>query len=399
MAKLKVAMIAPPWLKIPPEGYGGIEIVVDTLVHGLVGQGVEVELFTIQKTKRLKHVKVHALYQSEQYEYMHRPMYEAAPIIAAHMQFAINRIREIGDFDVIHDHNGFIGPQLLASETANGMLPPAVHTLHGPPFSSGLMTGGDLPSNKPYWQELSKNMGRVYLIGISSVLTAPAPKSLKKHILSPVHNAVDLSQFPYVAHKKNYFITLARFNKDKGHHLAAKLCIKLGQNLRMAGPVADITTGRQLSLELANPHSPYRSASDFRYYSDLILPLTLHSQKVKYVGSLSGRKKMKFISQAKALLFPIDWEEPFGMAVIEALACGTPVVAMNRGAMPEIIEHGVNGFLANNEKEFEEYMLKVEEIDPHECRRSVEEKFSAEAMSQKYVDRYREVIELSRKQK
>lgn len=108
---------------------------------------------------------------------------------------------------------------------------------------------------------------------------------------------------------------------------------------------------------------------------------------------------MKFISEAKALLFPVTWEEPFGMAVIEALACGTPVIAMNRGAMPEIIEHGVNGFLANDEKEFAEYMERVDEIDPKECRRTVEERFSAVAMAEAYVERYKEAIALSQKSK
>jgi glycosyltransferase involved in cell wall biosynthesis len=108
---------------------------------------------------------------------------------------------------------------------------------------------------------------------------------------------------------------------------------------------------------------------------------------------------MKFISHAKALLFPITWDEPFGMAVIEALACGTPVIAMNRGAMPEIIEHGVNGFLADTEEEFAEYMERVDEIDPAVCRASVERKFSASAMADAYIARYKEVIELKKNDK
>jgi glycosyltransferase involved in cell wall biosynthesis len=95
------------------------------------------------------------------------------------------------------------------------------------------------------------------------------------------------------------------------------------------------------------------------------------------------------------LLFPIGWEEPFGMAVIEALASGTPVVAMNRGAMSEIIIHGVNGFLANTEAEFAEYMQRVDEIDPYECRKTVEEKFSSDIMAMTYIERYKEVIRLA----
>jgi glycosyltransferase involved in cell wall biosynthesis len=132
--------------------------------------------------------------------------------------------------------------------------------------------------------------------------------------------------------------------------------------------------------------------TDFRYYSDTILPLVVNNRDIKFLGNVSGKRKQSLISNAKALLFPIDWEEPFGMAVIESQACGTPVVAMNRGAMPEIIQHGVNGFLANSEEEFEMYMQRVDEIDPAECRRTVIEKFSDEVMTAAYIDRYKSVI-------
>lgn len=134
-----------------------------------------------------------------------------------------------------------------------------------------------------------------------------------------------------------------------------------------------------------------------RYFSDKIFPFVLNHPKITYSGNLGGARKTKFVSEAKALLFPIDWEEPFGMAVIEALACGTPVIAMNRGAMPEMIEHGKNGFLANNEVEFEEYMNRIDEIDPAMCRESVERNFSSEKMASQYVERYEEVLRRSNK--
>jgi glycosyltransferase involved in cell wall biosynthesis len=205
-----------------------------------------------------------------------------------------------------------------------------------------------------------------------------------------------MSHFHFSPNKKNYFITLARFSHDKGQHIAVKLAVKTKSRLRMAGTVAGIESNRKLLLELANPMSHYRSFEEFSYYSDKILPYVLRYPKITYSGNLKGGKKQKFISEAKALLFPIDWEEPFGMAVIEALACGTPVIAMNHGAMPEIIEHGVNGFLANDEQEFEEYMRRIDEIDPAECRRTVAEKFSSSAMATAYIERYHEVIERSK---
>ncbi len=393
--KLRIAIIAPPWLTVPVKGYGGIELVLEGLIRGLRQyDNVDVTVFGCGK-KTLKGVHFKSLYKTEQYSEIHKPFYESLPIVAAHIQFALTEIKKDGHFDVIHDHNGFVGPQILAWATADPSLPPMVHTHHGPPFSTKQMLDQGLPSNLPYWQQLGEHMGRMYVVGISNALMAAAPDNMRSHILPTVYNAINLESFPFVDHKKNYFITLARFAADKGQHIAAKLCVEKGYRLRMAGTVAGIESSRKLLFELANPLSPYRNTSDFRYYSDNIFSYTLRYRKITYSGNISGPRKMKFISEARALLFPIDWEEPFGMAVIEALACGTPVIAMNRGAMSEIIEHGKTGFLANNEKEFGEYMDRIDEIDPADCRESVRRKFSAEVMSASYLERYKQVIELS----
>lgn len=393
--KLRVAIIAPPWLALPIRGYGGIELVLDGLIKGLRKLDVEVEVFG-NGEHTTRGIKTHSLYKEEQFKYIHGPAYETLPIMGAHLQFALNAIKKDGNFDIIHDHNGYIGPQLLAWATADSDIPPVVHTHHGPPFTSEHMLEQGLPDNLPYWEQMASNMGRAYIIGISNALMRPAPKALKKHILAPVYNAIDVNQFRFSAEKQNYFITLARFTHDKGQHVAVKLAAKTKSRLRMAGTVAGIETNRKLLLELANPMSNYRNTEEFRYYSDKILSYVIRYPKITFSGNLSGNKKMKFISNAKALLFPIDWEEPFGMAVIEALACGTPVIAMNRGAMPEIIEHGVNGFLANDEREFEEYMRRIDEINPEDCRRTVAEKFSSDAMAKAYVARYHEAIRRSK---
>ncbi len=191
-------------------------------------------------------------------------------------------------------------------------------------------------------------------------------------------------------------MTLARFTKDKGQVTAVKFAAKYKKRLRMAGTVAGMGSNKKVLFELSNPLSPYRRNEEFQYFNKKILPAVIRHRNITYAGNLSGDKKMKFISNAKALLFPIEWDEPFGMAVIEALACGTPVVAMKRGAMPEIIQHGKNGFLARDEKEFFEYAQRVNEIDPAECRRSVEKLFSAKAMARQYLLRYLEAIKRSR---
>ena len=394
MTKLRVAMIAPPWLALPIKGYGGIELVIESLVYGLKQQGVEVELFG-NGAHKMRGIKTHSLYKTEQFINIHRPYYEVLPLLQAHLEFALNKIREDGRFDIIHDHNPLIGPSFFALATSDKKIPPTLHTLHGPPFSSKETLDLGIPDNRPQLEQL-RDMHRMYMVAISDAMAKTAPAAVKDHMLPAVHNAIRLDQFPFEQNKRDYYITLARFTPDKGQHIAVKYAIKFNKRLRMAGTVAGIGSNRRLLLELANPISSYRTNQEFRYYSDKILPSILLHRKISYSGNLSGTRKMQFISRAKALLFPIDWDEPFGMAVIEALACGTPVVAMNRGAMPEIIEHGVNGFLATTEKEFAEYMLRVNEIDPQLCRESVERKFSAETMAINYIERYKEVLRRSK---
>lgn len=389
---LRIAMIAPPWLAIPPFGYGGIENVLDVLLPALNQLNIEVELFTIKKTK-LKCAKQHYLYNDEQYRYIHQPIYESLPILLAHTMFALNHIRQSGNFDIIHDHNGFIGP-FLASLKDN-TLPPILHTLHGPPFSindiNETIKVSSVPSNLPMWQELAKskptNLG---LVCISELMHRKAPKNLRPFLLEPIHNGVNPNNFLYSNQKEDYFLTLARSNPDKGQAIAVKICRELKYNLKLAGLVCDMTKPKQVMLELANPLSKYRVMPDFRYFSDQIFPYL--NSKIKYIGDVGGVKKLSILSKAKALLFPIQWDEPFGMAPIEALACGTPVIAMAKGALPEIIEHGVNGFLAKNESEFKKYMTLINTIKPSDCRKSVEKKFSAETMANKYLTSYKTLL-------
>jgi glycosyltransferase involved in cell wall biosynthesis len=390
--RLRVAMIAPPWLPIPPVGYGGIENVIYALVPALIRQGVDVELFTIKETK-LRSSKKHWLHESAQYEHIHKPQNDAMPILTAHVMFALNAIRQDGGFDIIHDHNEYIGPMAMAFSGDN--LPPAVHTIHGPPFTTPDRLELGLPDNRPWWREIAKS-DKIQFVPISHSMANFAPRLLKQRQLDPVHNMLDVDQYPFVEKKSDYFITLARFHPDKGQHLAIEACLEMGHRLQMAGAVAGISQPRRLLMELANPLSPFRGIEDFRYYSDKIFPHV--NGFIKTLGEIKGARKLRVISRARALLFPIQWDEPFGMAPIEALACGTPVIAMNRGALPEIIDHGVNGFLANDFDEFKEYMKRIDEINPEDCRASVKRKFSADFAAKCYINRYKTAIALAQGQ-
>lgn len=387
---LRVAIIAPPWLALPVQGYGGIELVIESLVKGLKKQDVQIELFA-NGARRMSGVRTHSLIKTEQFDHIHEPYYETTALVQAHLLHSYNYIRKRGDFDIVHDHSAHIGPGFWAMATQDEHMPPVLHTFHGPPFAAQHTHDFGAVYNALDLEQL-KYLGKLSTVCISEAMTKTAPKTILPRMLPAVHNAINVDDFPFSEHKGDYFITLARFAPYKGQHIAVQAAAKLKQRLRMAGTVAGIGTNRRLLLELSNPLSPYRNNTEFRYYSDEILQYILRHPRITYAGNLSGHRKMRFISQAKGLLFPIQWDEPFGMAVIEALACGTPVIAMNRGAMPEIIQHGVNGFLAENEEEFAQYMERIDEIDPHACRRSVEQQFSADTMAAEYMDRYRQAI-------
>ena len=389
---MKIAIIAPPWLSTYPGCYYGIENVVHNLTSTLHKSGHEVVLFTVggSTTAASKRYWYH---KKDQYKHIHRPWYEAVPIVSAHILYALNIIREQGDFDIIHDHNSFMGPSIMAFADDN--LPPILHTLHEP-FSDKRLVAKGLPDNRMLFEEL-RYAERMYFNGVSRSQLGKVPRKLKERMVDLVHNGVDLNPYIYSDKKKDYFISVSRIAADKGQGTAAKLSYELGAELKLVGMIgSNIKTKAKLLQELAHPSEEVGSCPDFRYFKDKVQPYLIPKQ-IEYLGAIFGERKMKLLSKAKAYLAPIAWEEPFGIAIVDALASGTPVVAFRRGAFPEIIEHGKNGFLADTPAEFKKYMQRVGEIDPAYCRASVEKNFSAERMTKLYVERYKEIIERSKK--
>lgn len=389
---MKIAMIAPPWLSTYPGCYYGIENVVHNLTSTLYQSGHEVVLFGV-KGSTTAATKRYWYHEEDQYQHIHRPWYEAVPIVSAHILYALNIIRQQGDFDIIHDHNSFMGPSILAF--ADGNLPPILHTLHEP-FTNEKRIMSGLPDNRMLFEEL-KCAERMFFNGVSYSQLKSVPKKLSKRILKVVHNGVDLKDYVYQSQKQGYFLTVGRVAADKGQAIAAKLCHELGVPFKFAGTIGSgIATKNKLTRELNSPSASTQNCPDFRYFKEKILPYLIPKQ-IEYLGAVFGEKKIELFGNAKAFLAPITWEEPFGIALIDALACGTPVVAFRRGAFPEIIQHGKNGFLADTEAEFKQYMKRVDEIDPAVCRESVEKNFSAQKMTQEYIDRYEEVIKRVKK--
>lgn len=373
---LTVLVNAGPWLPVPPSSYGGVENVLSYLIPELRRLGHRVLLATVGDS-RIEVDHRAWTFQEGQLRQIAAPYVEVLGIAQAHMRKVIDTIRSRDDIDVVHDVLEVIGPSMLS--VLGPDCPPVLHTLQW-----------DLHNHPDFYQSFNGN-GRVFFNGICQPQMARASQNINRHSVGVVHNGVDVRNFEFRTRKDDYFITLARFSPDKGQDIAARVCRQLGLPLRMAGTVGGIESPKLLFHELGDPCSPFRDYKDVKYYLEAVRPH--ESDDITWVGAVGGDEKKELIAGARAMLMPICWEEPFGMAVIEALASGTPVVAFRRGAMPVIIEHGRTGFLADNEEEFALYVKRVDEIDPEDCRRSVEKRFSAMAMARRYVELYEQISE------
>lgn len=380
---VKVAMIAPPWLKVPAGGYGGVEAVIDDLCRGLNELGVQVELFAVGGSTAVADRK-HWHHEDEQFKHFMEPMYDTAAIPMAHLLDSLDQIRMAGDFDIIHDHNNLFGPALLRDRPD---LPPVLHTLHWT-LRLDPLREGNVDTAKFY--DLLGRGRRLFFNGISNSQVSAATLRLRSRVVGVVHHGIDLGKHTLTIRKENYYATVGRLSPVKGIGLAAAICKEIGADFRIAGQVGGLNDARKLEQTLRE--DPRGSGHpDLAYYVEEVAPHLVPGH-IEYVGAVSGQAWDELVGRAKAFLMPIQWDEPFGVAVIEALACGTPVVAMRRGSMSEIIEHGVNGFLADSPEEFREYMGRVNEIDPMDCRRTVEERFSYQQMSRQYLKLYRSVL-------
>jgi glycosyltransferase involved in cell wall biosynthesis len=382
---LTVFINAGPWLPIPPDGYGGVENMLMHLIRELHGQGHKIILGTVGLSEIEVEQKAF-LFEEGQHPLIDAPYSDAVWVAHSHMQKmrkVIKQVgREAGRIDVVHDFLEIVGPSMLAE--LDGGDPPVLHTLQW-----------NLSSNhRNFYRDFEGN-GRVFFNGISEPQMRAARGNLRDCALGVVHNGVNVHDFTCREDNDGYVITLARFTRDKGQDIAARVCARLGLPLLMAGTVGGIPTPERLSEELRRPDSPFHHYKDVKYYQKSVRPYERSNSNISWIGSVGGRDKRELVAGALALLMPIRWQEPFGMAVIEALASGTPVVAMKRGAMPVIIEHGYNGFVADDEGEFEECLRRVKdgEIKPENCRRSVAERFSAGVMAKRYVKLYQEIID------
>ena len=334
---LHVAVVAPPWLELPPRAYGGVEAVCSDLVEALVDRGVDVTLLGPGRNGTTAAFRCTGPVADA------RLMGQALPEVvqAARLPELLADL----DVDVVHD-NTFAGPLVGA---AHGL--PTVITAHG-------VVDGDMGV---YYRTLS---ARASLVALSLAQRERLPGA---RWAATVPNGLRPGRFPFRAEKGEHAVFLGRMSPDKG-------------------PVWAIDAARAAGIPLVMA-AKCREDVEVRYFEQAVAPRL--GGDVEWIGEVGGGRKAELLAGARCLLFPIDWEEPFGLVMIEAMACGTPVVALRRGAVPEVVDHGRTGWVCDRPAKLPAALLRAPELDPRICRAVAEERFSDAVLAAGYERVYR----------
>lgn len=337
---LRIAMIAPPFLAVPPTGYGGIEQVVSALTEGLVAAGHDVTLFAAPGSVTKARLVC--------------PLNAPIPLgdpagLSDELYHITASYREAHAFDIIHDHTG-MGPSLGSVL----LSPPVVHTIHGP------------------WTDNARRMARllhdrVHLVAISYAQRDDNPDIRYAGV---VHNGISLAACIFREKKEDYLVFVGRINAEKRPEVAIEIARKAGLPLVM----------------IIKRSEPFERL----YFEEILAPLM--GADITVLDEPAQETKIDVVSRARALLFPIDWPEPFGLVMTEAMACGTPVIARALGSVPEIVRDGITGFCCASVPEMIEAVGMVASLNPRDCREDVERRFCASVMVTGYERIYRSVL-------
>jgi glycosyltransferase involved in cell wall biosynthesis len=338
---MKIAQVAPLIESVPPHTYGGTERVVHYLTETLVDLGHEVTLFASGDSRtsaRLLPIVDRAL------RLQPRP-----PDHVIWHTLMLDRVRELAaSFDVIHFHIDAMHLPL-----AQQLRTPSLTTLHG---------RLDLPELVPLYRRFDRHP----LVSISDNQRTPLRWA---NWLATIHHGLPQDLYTFHPRPGEYFAFVGRISPEKRCDRAIEIAIACNTPLRIAAKV---------------------DRADTEYFAQKIEPMLDHPL-ITYVGEIDDRAKNDFIGNARALLTPIDWPEPFGLVLIEAMACGTPVIAYAHGSVPEIVEDGVTGFIVSSQEQAIAAARQVHCIDRRVCRATFERRFSARVMARKYLERYREL--------
>jgi hypothetical protein len=340
---VKVAVLSPVWFPVPPSGYGGIEWIVSLLADGLADAGHDVTLFASGDSHT--RAKLAAVFERAPGERIGQTFWE--------LQHALNCFARHEDFDVIHDHTGLMGLAL------GSLLPtPLVHTVHGPVDGHP----GDL------YEQVVRMAPHTRLISLSLSQREPRPQL---PWVANVPNALDLSVYPYRPERGDYLLFIGRMSPDKGAHRAVAIALEAGLPLKIAGKCAE--------------------PAEQEYFDTFVRPHLGGDRE--YVGEVTHGEKVQLLQHARATLFPISWQEPFGLVMIESLACGAPVIATRYGAVPEVIDDGRTGIIVDDWKEMGGALEAADALESDVMRREVEERFTPARMVADYVAAYQAVLE------
>jgi glycosyltransferase involved in cell wall biosynthesis len=350
---MRIAQIAPPFESVPPAQYDATERVVSHLTEALVLRGHEVTLFasgdSITAARLIPTVDT-ALWHQDQ---MRDPLvYWSITLDEVYRRAAR------GEFDLIHSHLDF-----LAFPCANLVSTPTVTTLHG------RLDLPDLPRLYGHFPDMP-------LISISNSQRAPLPEA---RWVGTVYNGIDLTTHPFHPQRGDYLAFLGRITPDGGLDRAVHIARRAGLPIKIAAP-----------MPLANSDDPM-TRQDRAYYEAVIARL-FRAPGVEYIGELDDSSRADFLGNALGLLFPIDWPEPFGLVMAEALACGTPVVARRRGSVPEVLTDGVNGLMGETDLELAQLCGQLERLSRASCRAAAEQRFSVQAMVHGYETVYQRLM-------
>ncbi|HLQ28597.1 MAG TPA: glycosyltransferase family 4 protein [Ktedonobacteraceae bacterium] len=358
---MKIAHIAPPWIAIPPKNYGGTENVIYNLVEAQVAQEHDVTLFAPGDARTsARHIA-----------FFPKSLLEEGVPWQAHLQAyyhlhkAVAYVKE-HEFDIVHTHLSS-APDMYIFPLTAPLSTPHVTTLHSRfPFDRMQSWTGQADE---YYMEWAPS---VPMVAISESARAEVPFPL--NFVGVVHHGLLMKQYvPAQKKRGDFFVWLGRFVADKGTHLAIEAAKRAGVKIVLAGTI---------------DRHQHESVNYFNY---VIKPL-IDNEQVKYIGPVNMKEKVSLLSRARGFLNPIEWEEPFGMVMIEAMALGCPVISFARGAAPEIIVHRKTGFLVHDVDEMVRFIPRVDEIDREAIRMYVERNFSARVMAEKYVKIYDQVI-------
>ncbi len=339
-SRLHVGMVAPPWFKVPPSAYGGIEWMLHWLVEGLTERGHEVTLVGVGESETS--ARLVTTYEEAPSERLGEPFPEVV-----HAAAVGSALRD-ADVDVVHD-NSLAGPLL-----SFGRSQPTVVTAHGP---------------------VDGEVGRYY--GLLSPVASLVAISDAQRRLAPdlpwvatVHNCIPVDEYPFREQKEDFAVWLGRTNPEKAPHLAIEAARAAGIPLVLAGKCSEPSEKAYFDQEIAPRLGP----------------------GVEWTGEADTERKKDLLARARCFVFPIRWQEPFGIVMVEALACGTPVVALREGSVPEIVVDGVTGFVCDSPDELSDAIARVSDVQPKECRRHAQDNFSVPVMVSGYEAVYEKVL-------